>query len=125
MDQVQKQLQDLASYIYFAAIDAPGSNPAWSRWTFESHMADIRQLWALVRPHLHCDPLQLLKTEAFPEGMLSAFEARDSNARRAAAWAFVRIDLAPLELDAQPFCEFVCGHNVCILAGHVEQIHRV
>lgn len=80
-------LGDFAGAISGAATDAPDNYPEWSYWTFETHMADIKELWSKLRPQLLADEELTRFIDEKLQHMLSAFESDDNDRGRAAAWA--------------------------------------
>ncbi len=49
---LQEKLKDFSGSISTATGDAPDEYPQWSSWTYETHMADLRELWAEIYPQL-------------------------------------------------------------------------
>ncbi len=80
-----------------AATDYPPDDyPAWSSWTYETHMADLKELWAEIRAQLKQD---INKVE-FIDGKLQeafiAFDAKDKDNGRRAILAIYNLDVKKL-----------------------------
>lgn len=68
------------------AIDYPPDDyPDWSYATYESHMADIKQLWASIRPALKRNLADADQIDAKLVEMFSAFDAGEKERGRKAA----------------------------------------
>jgi len=80
-------LGDFAGAISGAATDAPDNYPEWGYWTFETHMADIKELWSKLRPQLLADEGLTRLVDEKLQYMFSAFESGDNERGRAAALA--------------------------------------
>jgi hypothetical protein len=80
-------LGDFAGAISGAATDAPDKYPDWSYWTFETHMADIKDLWGKIRLQLLADEEMTKFIDEKLQYMFSAFECGDNDGGRTAAWA--------------------------------------
>lgn len=49
---LKEKLLDFASSLALAITAPPDDYPSWSYWTYETHMDDLKELWADIRPRL-------------------------------------------------------------------------
>lgn len=89
-------LQNLSDSIALATSDAPDEYPDWSSWTYETHMADIKELWAAIRPQLKHDLEQAQWVDGKLQEMFTAFDAGEKDAGRKAAWALYNTEVTKL-----------------------------
>lgn len=92
---LQQKLKDFAGSISTATGDAPDEYPDWSSWTYETHMADLRGLWAEIRPQLKNLEQAALVNDKLLE-MIDAFDAGEKEKGRAAAWFLYNLDVNKL-----------------------------
>jgi hypothetical protein len=86
----------MAGSIGAAATKAPDDYLKSSRWTYESHMADLKELWAEIRPQVtrDVDKVQLIDNKL--QEMFAAFEAGEKDKRRDAAWSIYNLNVEKL-----------------------------
>ena len=93
---LKERLVDFAGSIAVATTDSPDNYASWSSWTYETHMADLKELWAEIRPQLKRD----LERAEFIGGKLQemfvAFDAGEKDEGRKAAWAIYKLDVKNL-----------------------------
>lgn len=82
-----ERLSDFVGSIAVATTSSPDDYDSWSSWTYETHMADLRELWAEIRPQLERDIEQAEFIDGKLQEMFAAFEAEDKEKGRDAAWA--------------------------------------
>lgn len=82
---LREDLENFNGSINLAIGSPPDDYPAWSYVTYESHMADIKALWAAIRPALKRDLTGAQQIDAKLAEMFSAFEAGDKARGREAA----------------------------------------
>jgi hypothetical protein len=79
-----------------SATSAPNDYPAWGYVTYESNMADLKELWAEIRPKLKKD----LETAEFIDGKLeeayTAFDANEKEKGQDAILAIYNLDVKRL-----------------------------
>lgn len=94
---LREDLQNFVDSIALAGSDAPDEYADWSSWTYETHMADIKGLWAAIRPQIKRD----LEQTEFIDGklleMLAAFDAGEKDKGRKAAWILYNAEVAKLQ----------------------------
>lgn len=81
---IREALNDLQGSVSAAWTNSPDEYPEWSSWTFETHMADLRDLWASVEPRLKNREVAQ-KVGADLISMIAAFESGDKAAGRSLA----------------------------------------
>ena len=91
-----EHLSDFAGSIATATSDAPDEYPEWSSWTYETHMEDLRSLWATIRPQLQRDLEQAAWVDQTLREMFAAFDAGDKETGRKAAWALYNAEVTKL-----------------------------
>jgi len=73
---LRETLNDLEGAISAAWTNSPDEYPDWSSWTFETHMADLRDLWKLAEPRLRDrEVAQQVGSDLMK--MIAAFESGD------------------------------------------------
>jgi hypothetical protein len=92
---VHEILRDIKGSVALAATDAPDDYATWSSWNFESHMADLKELWASVEPILK-DRSRAQQVGSDLSAMISAFESGDKIGGRKIAWKLYNNDLPAL-----------------------------
>ena len=93
---LREALKDFAGGLSTAISDAPDEYPDWSSWTYETHMADLRELWAAIRPQLKRDLEQAEFVDAKLQEMFVAFDAGEKEKGRKAALAIYNSDVKNL-----------------------------
>lgn len=91
----RETLDDLQGSVSAAWTNSPDEYPAWSSWTFETHMADLRDLWAAVEPRLKNREMAQ-KVGADLMSMIAAFESGNKAAGRSLAGKLYNEQLAKL-----------------------------
>ena len=81
--------------IAVATTDAPDEYPSWSDG-YQAHMADLKGLWAKIRPQLKYNLDEAAFVDAKLQEMVNAFEAGNKAAGRAAAWSLYNADVGKL-----------------------------
>lgn len=81
---LRETLNNLQGAISAAWTNSPDEYPDWSSWTFETHMRDLRDLWALAEPRLrNRDVAQQVGSDLMR--MIAAFESGDKATGRSLA----------------------------------------
>lgn len=91
--------QDLADFqgsIGAAGVNAPDEYDSWGYWTYETHMADLRELWAAIQPKLRRDLKQASWVDEKLNEMIAALDAGEKQKGRALAWELYRSDVKKL-----------------------------
>jgi hypothetical protein len=88
---LNERLADFAGSIGAAASRAPDEYPEWGHWTYESHMADIKKLWAAILPQLNRDLEEATIIDTKLQEMFAAFEAGEKEKGRKAAMAIYNL----------------------------------
>ena len=91
-----ERLKDFAGSIGAAMTDPPDNYPEWSSWTYEPHMADIKELWTEIRPQLTRDVEQAAFIDAKLLEMFAAFDAGEKDKGRKAAIAIYNLRVGQL-----------------------------
>ena len=63
---------------------------------YETHMADLKDLWATIRPQLTRDLEQAEFVDAKLQEMIAAFDAGEKEKGRKAAWALYNSEVTKL-----------------------------
>ena len=92
----EKRLRELAEELELAAAYAPDEYPSWSAWNYPTHMANIQQLWAVIRPQLKRDVAEAAVVELQLARMTGAFACGDRQTGRSCAIALVKGGIAGL-----------------------------
>lgn len=93
---LRERLVDFSGSIAVATRDAPDDYAEWSYMTYESHMSDLRELWADIRPKLKRDLDKVEFIEQRLTDMFSAFESGEKEAGRKAAWDIYNLEVEKL-----------------------------
>jgi hypothetical protein len=93
---LKEKLADFAGSVGAAASRAPDEYPDWGHWTYETHMTDIRELWAEIRPQLKRDLAQAALIDTKLQQMFAAFDAGQKDHGRKAAMAIYNLDTEKL-----------------------------
>jgi hypothetical protein len=89
-------LDDFAGSIGSAATNAPDEYADWSSITYETNMADIKELWAAIRLQLKRDLEQAEFIDGKLQEMFAAFDAGEKTKGRKAAWALYNAEVTKL-----------------------------
>ena len=84
---LEERLADFSGSVGAAGTRAPDGYPQWGHWNYETHMSDIKELWADIRPQLKRDVDQASFIDSKLQEMFAAFESGEKEKGRAAAWA--------------------------------------
>ncbi len=84
---LSEKLKDFAGAIALAKSSAPDQYDEWYGWTYETHMADLKELWSHIHPRLMRDREQAEEVNSNLQRMFDAFENGKNAEGRAAAWA--------------------------------------
>jgi hypothetical protein len=94
---IRERLRDFASSIAVATTDPPDDYAYWSGWTYETHMADIKGLWAEIRPQLKRDLEQAELIEGKLQEMFAAFDVGETGVGRKAAMVIYNMKVDQLK----------------------------
>lgn len=92
---LKQRLDDLSCSISLATTNPPDEYPEWSAVTYETHMADLKELWSEIRPKLK-DLDQAEVVDGKLKEMIDAFDAGEKEKGRAAAWFLYNLDVNTL-----------------------------
>jgi hypothetical protein len=76
-----------------SATDAPDEYPAWGYVTYESNMADLKDLWGKIRPKLKRDLEQAEFVDVKLQEAFAAFEANEKDKGRKAVLAIYNLNV--------------------------------
>lgn len=93
---LREELQNFVDSIGAAGSNAPDEYAEWSSWTYETHIADLKELWAIIRPQLKRDLDRADWVDAQLQQMFTAFDAGEKERGRKAAWALYNAELTKL-----------------------------
>jgi hypothetical protein len=93
---LHEDLQKFVDSIGAAGSNAPDEYPEWSSWTYEAHMADLKRLWAAIRPQLERDLEQVEFVDGKLQEMFAAFDAGEKEKGQKAAWVLYNAEVAKL-----------------------------
>lgn len=92
---LKERLEDFAGALT-VAVDAPDNYQFPEFQNYESNMADLKELWAEIRPQLKRDLEQVELIDAKLVEMRAAFDAGDKDAGRKAVWAIYNLKVEKL-----------------------------
>jgi hypothetical protein len=95
MMSLVEKLRDFAGALT-SATDAPDDYPTWGYVTYESNMADLKELWAEIRPQLKKDVEQAEFIDGKLQEAFIAFEAKEKSKGRKAILAIYNLDVKKL-----------------------------
>lgn len=93
---LREDLQNFVDSIGAAGSNAPDEYAEWSSWTYETHMTDIKGLWAFIRPQLKRDLEQAEFVDNKLQEMFAAFDAGEKDKGRKVAWALYNAEVVKL-----------------------------
>jgi hypothetical protein len=93
---LKEDLENFNGSINLAIGNPPDDYPEWSYLTYDSHMADIKELWASIRPRLKRSPSEVEQIDAKLDEMFTAFDAGEKQRGRSAALSIYNMDLTKL-----------------------------
>ncbi|MGQ0709533.1 MAG: hypothetical protein ACT4NV_07250 [Rhodoferax sp.] len=93
---LRETLENFAGSLGCAATNAPDEYADWSYITYELNMADLKELWASIRPQLKRDLEQAEWVDGKLREMFTAFDAGEKEQGRKAAWALYNADVTKL-----------------------------
>lgn len=93
---LREDIQNLFDSIGAAGSNAPDDYPVWSSWTYETHMIDLKELWAAIRPQLKRNLEQAERVDCNLQEMFGAFDAGEKEKGRKAAFAIYNSDIKKL-----------------------------
>jgi hypothetical protein len=96
MMSLTEKLRDFAGALAVASTDAPDEYPEWGYTTYESNMADLRDLWTEVCPKLMRDVEQAEFINSKLQEAFTAFEANEKDKGRKAILAIYNLDVKKL-----------------------------
>lgn len=91
-----EKLRDFAGALAVASTDAPDDYPEWGYTTYESNMADLKELWAEIRPKLKKDVEQAEFIESKLQEAFFAFDAKEKAAGSKAILMIYNLDVKKL-----------------------------
>lgn len=97
MTSLRDRLMDFSGSIGLAASNAPDDYPSTSHWTYETNMADLKELWAEIRPKLKNDIKQAEFIDRKLQEMFAAFESGKKAEGRKAAWEIYNVGVKQLK----------------------------
>ncbi|MES3021238.1 MAG: hypothetical protein V4857_06590 [Pseudomonadota bacterium] len=77
---LKEKLIDFSSSLVGATNYPPNDYPEWGFWTYETHMADLKELWATIRTLLKKDADKISLIDQRLHEAISAFDAGDKEA---------------------------------------------
>lgn len=89
-------LADFAGAVSGAATHAPDDYPAWSYATYETDMADIKELWAEIRPRLKHNLEEARFIDAKVVEAFVAFEEGEKVKGQLAMWDIYNLQVKKL-----------------------------
>ncbi|WP_459573319.1 hypothetical protein [Cupriavidus sp. 8B] len=92
---MSEKLADFAAALSGATL-APDGYPKWGYVTYESNMADLKTLWAEIRPQLTRDIDRVALIDGKLSEMFAAFDAGDKERGRDAAWLMYNLKVKEL-----------------------------
>lgn len=93
---LREDVKNFVDSIAAATSNAPDEYSEWSSWTYETHMADLKDLWAKIRPRIKRD-LELAEfVDTKLQEMFVAFDGREKDKGRQAALAIYNSDVGKL-----------------------------
>ena len=96
---LHETLKDFAGQIAVATTDAPDEyllSQHGYEGLYEAHMAEIKNLWATIRPQLKRDMEQAEFIDGKLQEMFAAFDAGEKDKGRQAAWALYNAEVTKL-----------------------------
>lgn len=93
---LKEKLSDFAGALALAADYPPNDYPSWSSWTYETHMADLSELWAHIRGKLTTDMTIVPFIDEKLQEAIAAFDVGDKDTGRRAILAIYNLDLKAL-----------------------------
>ena len=92
---LRERVEDFAGALTSATF-APDEYPAPEYVNYESNMADLKELWAEIRPQLKRDLEQADFIDGKLQEMFAAFDAGEKERGRDAAWAIYNVKVEKL-----------------------------
>lgn len=93
---LKEKLRDFSGALTTATNHAPDSYPAWSSWTYETNMADLKELWAEILPMLKKDMDQAEFIDGKLQEAFAAYAAKDKETGQDAILAIYNLDVNKL-----------------------------
>lgn len=93
---LKEHLADFAGSIAVATTDPPDNYAEWSSWTYETHMVDLKELWAEIRPQLKRDLEQAELIDSKLQEMFEAFDVGEKDKGRKAAMTIYNLKVEKL-----------------------------
>ncbi|OFA06689.1 hypothetical protein [Duganella sp. HH101] len=93
---LKEKLLDFSGALTTATNHAPENYPAWSSWTYETNMADLKELWAEIRPKLKKDIDQVKFIDGKLQEAFAAYDAKDKEKGQDAILAIYNLDVKTL-----------------------------
>lgn len=92
---LKERLEEFAGALT-RATDAPDDYPFPEFQSYESNMADLRQLWTEIRPQLKRDIEQAQFIDGKLQEMFAAFDTGEKEKGREVVWAIYNLDVKKL-----------------------------
>lgn len=93
---LKEKLSDFAGSLAMATAYTPDAYPDWSAWTYETHMADLRELWGGIRPQIKRDIAMADFINAKLQEAFSSFDAKNKNKGQEAILEIYNLDVKGL-----------------------------
>jgi hypothetical protein len=96
---LSETLQKFGDAIALATTDAPDEyllSQYGYEGLYQAHMADLKALWAAIRPQLKRDLEQAEFVDSKLQEMFAAFDAGEKDKGRKAAWALYNAEVTKL-----------------------------
>jgi hypothetical protein len=93
---LKSNLSDFAGSLATATDYPPDNYPEWSSWTYEAHMADLKELWSAIRGKLKEDVDKISFIDEKLEEAFAAFDAKEKDKGRKAILAIYNLDVKKL-----------------------------
>lgn len=88
---LKEKLSNFADSIAGATDYPPNDYPQWSYWTYETHMAELKELWSEIRSKLKKDIDKIEFIDSKLQEAFTAFDAGEKEKGRSAIWAIYNL----------------------------------
>lgn len=93
---LKEKLADFAGSLATAMDYPPDDYPEWSYMTYETHMADLKELWAEIRVKLKKDVDRIGLIDAKLQEAFAAFDAKEKQKGKAAIAVIYNLEVKKL-----------------------------
>lgn len=93
---LRDKLEDFAGSLASATDYPPNDYPEWSSWTYETHMADLKELWAEIREKLKRDQDKVSFIDQKLQEAFAAFDAGEKEKGVSAILAIYNLQVKKL-----------------------------